>query len=70
MGSRGGLEGKHQSSVVTRVSLRTRQKVKSTRSILKVCCTVHEGYKRPKRGVSNVASTQDSQEKALEVWGF
>eukprot|EP00976_Prorocentrum_cordatum_P081652 1184500-Prorocentrum_minimum.AAC.3 len=29
----------------------------------KVCCTVREGHKRPKRGVPNVANTRDPQEQ-------
>ena len=29
-----------------------------------MCCTVREGHKGPKRGVTNVANIQDSQEQA------
>eukprot|EP00976_Prorocentrum_cordatum_P088602 1187388-Prorocentrum_minimum.AAC.2 len=36
--------------VLTPVSLRTRLKVKNTRGIFRVCCTVHEGHKHPTRG--------------------
>eukprot|EP00976_Prorocentrum_cordatum_P101505 1192664-Prorocentrum_minimum.AAC.3 len=32
-----------------------------------VYCTVHEGHKRPKRGVPNVANTRDSPERSL-LW--
>eukprot|EP00959_Pyramimonas_sp_CCMP1952_P412215 8637851-Pyramimonas_sp.AAC.1 len=39
--------------------------VKNTRGILRVCCTVREGHKSAKRGVTNVANIQDSQERAL-----
>eukprot|EP00959_Pyramimonas_sp_CCMP1952_P083527 1746277-Pyramimonas_sp.AAC.1 len=51
-GSRGGLEGSGGDLTVKsrrRASLRTRLKVKNTGGIFKVCCTVHEGHKRPKR---------------------
>eukprot|EP00976_Prorocentrum_cordatum_P080791 1184115-Prorocentrum_minimum.AAC.2 len=37
---------------------------KDSRGILKACCTVHKGHKRPKHGVTNVVNTQDSQEQA------
>eukprot|EP00976_Prorocentrum_cordatum_P091688 1188625-Prorocentrum_minimum.AAC.3 len=55
--SKGRPEGKYRSSVASLVSLRTRPKVKNTRSVFKVCRTVHEGHKRPKRGVTIVANT-------------
>eukprot|EP00959_Pyramimonas_sp_CCMP1952_P472254 9499750-Pyramimonas_sp.AAC.1 len=48
-GVRGGSRGRNRSSVASLVSLRTRLKVKITRGIFKVCRTVHEGHKRPKR---------------------
>eukprot|EP00976_Prorocentrum_cordatum_P112403 1195525-Prorocentrum_minimum.AAC.6 len=36
-----------------------------------VCCTVHEGHKRPERGVTNLVNTQDSQEQApCATYGF
>eukprot|EP00976_Prorocentrum_cordatum_P067532 1178782-Prorocentrum_minimum.AAC.2 len=56
----------------TPLSLRTRLKVKNPRGIVfKVCCTVHEGHKRPKRSVTNVVNTQDSQEQApCAAYGF
>eukprot|EP00959_Pyramimonas_sp_CCMP1952_P050291 1051072-Pyramimonas_sp.AAC.2 len=44
-------------SDLTPASLRARPKVKNTRGIFKVCCTVHEGCNRPKRGVANVVNT-------------
>eukprot|EP00976_Prorocentrum_cordatum_P035450 720749-Prorocentrum_minimum.AAC.1 len=47
--------------VSTPVSLGTRLRVKNTRDIFKVCCTVHEGHKRPKRGVPNVANTRGAR---------
>ena len=55
-----------------RVSPRNRDdEVKNTRGIFKVRCTVHKGHRRPKRGVTNVVNTQDSQEQApCATYGF
>eukprot|EP00976_Prorocentrum_cordatum_P088115 1187180-Prorocentrum_minimum.AAC.2 len=56
-GSGGGREGKYRSSVASLVSLRTRLKAKNTRRNFKVCCTVHEGRKRPRSGGGRARTT-------------
>eukprot|EP00976_Prorocentrum_cordatum_P099709 1191940-Prorocentrum_minimum.AAC.1 len=63
-GSWDTIEARHVSGRVTPAScLETRRKAKNTTGILNVCCTVHEGHKRPKRGVTSVVNIQDTQEQ-------
>eukprot|EP00959_Pyramimonas_sp_CCMP1952_P322062 6739179-Pyramimonas_sp.AAC.1 len=49
-GRRKGTRGEVSVKSRCRTRLRIRLKVKNSRGIFKVCCTVHKGHKRPKRG--------------------
>eukprot|EP00959_Pyramimonas_sp_CCMP1952_P307845 6442934-Pyramimonas_sp.AAC.2 len=46
----GGQEGIYRSSLDAREPRNRDGQVKNTGGIFKVCCTVHEGHQRPKRG--------------------